>query len=92
MLDPLSPQELEKLQNQYAKLASDEILIVFCMNRLLEIMKNEWDSGQMPLERHNELMPLKNEIESLLSQPPEKHTSIAQDILLKAKKILSIFA
>ena len=46
MLDPLSPQGLEKLQNQYAKLASDEILIVFCMNRLLEIMKNEWGSGQ----------------------------------------------
>ena len=64
----------EKLQNQYAKLASDEILIAFCMNRLPEIMKNEWDGGQMPSERHNELMPLKNEIESLLSQPPKKHT------------------
>ena len=87
MLDPLSPQELKKLQNQYAKLASDEILIVFCMNRLLEIMKNEWNSGQMPSERHNELMPLKNDIESLLFQPPEKHTNIAQDILLKAEKI-----
>lgn len=55
-------------------------------------MKNEWDSGQMPLERHNELIPLKNEIELLLSQSPEKHTNIAQDILLKAEKILSIFA
>ena len=47
---------------------------------------------KMPSEKHSELMPLKNEIESLLSQPPEKHANIAQDILLKAEKILSIFA
>jgi len=74
MLDPISPQELDKLINSINRTLFDkDPLSAFCMISLLTAISEKWDSGQMEESFHKDLLATKEKIENIMSlQDKEK--------------------
>lgn len=92
MPDPLSPEEIDKLNSKCSEIFQDDPITAFCCSRLLHKLSEQWDSGQMHIDWYNELMPIKTDIEKILSLPlPEAHDLVGR-LLIKAHEISPILA
>lgn len=88
MFDPIAPQNIDQLKISYVKLFKEEPLVSFCVNRFLRIIEDEWDSGQMPEEWHDKLLPLVEIAKTALTQHPQERHETVVKMLHEAHKIM----
>ena len=76
MFDPIAPQNIDQL-----KISKEEPLVSFCVNRFFRIIEDEWDSGQMPEEWHDKLLPLVEMAKTALTQHPQERHEIMPNLV-----------
>lgn len=92
MPDPLSPDEIDKLIDKCSEIFPNDPITAFCCSKLLQKLSEQWDSGQMHIDWHEKLMPLRTEIEKIISQSQsDTHEQVAE-LLRKAHEISSRLA